>query len=472
MLARNDRKSNYAKFSRYGLTLGIILALMLACFQESTAGTLITLEGCRERALVNSEDLRVEKTRREQAHLRTREQRTHYLPKVTASGHYLGSRNRFEWDVESSLFDPLGRIISPATINPLTGRPINDVSGHHIMKQTAYYTKVEARQPLYMGGKINAANRMSEVAEHISLKAVEAKRQDVIVEADQTYWRFVAVGEKLQSARKYVELLEALEAKVNHAVDTGLVHRNELLKVRVRRNEALLDLERAKNGRELLRMSLCRIMGFDPGTSLKIADEEITIPAADELPEAPVLSVIDRPDYRMLEDKVDLTRENERLVRSDFLPRVGLTAGYHYLGGVELYQTSLEGRGYYLMASAEIPLWQWGEGKYKTQSAKLDSHIAELDLQKYKKLMELEIRQAFFAMSEAHSRCAMTEAALEEAEANMEMSRDFYELGMEQLTDHLEAQSRRQQAEAEHITAKSEFKIEETNYRRSLGKCP
>jgi outer membrane protein TolC len=213
-------------------------------------------------------------------------------------------------------------------------------------------------------------------------------------------------------------------------------------------------------------------MGLDPDTSLEIADKEITIPSADEIPEAPVLSVTDRPDYRMLEDKVDLQRENERLVRSDFLPRIGLTAGYHYLGGIELYQTSLEGRGYYLMASAEIPLWQWGEGRYKTQSAKLDSHIAELELEKYKKLMELEIRQAFFAMSEARSRCAMTATALEEAEANMEMSRDFYELGMEQLTDYLEAQARRQQAEAENIAARAEFKIEETNYRHSLGECP
>ncbi len=457
---------------RYRLATGIVLALALACFQESTAGTLITLEGCRERAIVNSEDLRAEKTRREQAHLRTREQRTHYLPKVTASGHYLNSRSRFEWDVSPSLFDPLGRIISPGSINPLTGRPINDVSGHHVMKQTAYYTRVQAEQPLYMGGKISAANRMSEMAEHISLKAVEDRRLDVVVEADHNYWRFVAVGEKLQAARTYVELLEALEAKVSHAVETGLAHRNELLKVRVRRNEALLDLERAKNGRELLRMSLCRIMGLDPDTSLEIADKEITIPSADEIPEAPALSVADRPDYRMLEDKVDLQRENERLVRSDFLPRIGLTAGYHYLGGVELYQTSLEGRGYYLMASAEIPLWQWGEGKYKTQSAKLDSHIAELELEKYKKLMELEIRQAFFAMSEAHSRCAMTATALEEAEANTEMSRDFYELGMEQLTDHLEAQARRQQAEAENIAARAEFKIEETNYRHSLGECP
>ena len=454
---------------RYGMITACVLILMLYGFQEAVAGTPVTRDSCREEALLNSEDLMIEQARSRQARLRTQEHRTHYLPKVSGHGHYVTSRNRFEWDVDKALFDPLGGIVDPATINPLTGRPISDVSGHHIAKQSAYLAGIRAEQPLYMGGRIRAANRMSDIAEQVSLKDIEAQRQTVVAEADHTYWRAVAVKEQLVAARTYLELLKALEDRVSHAVDTGLVHRNELLKVQVRRNEAMLTLERAKNGQELLRMLLCRIMGYDLDRSLEIVDSKIIIPPPNEIHDAPALSVTDRPDYRMLEDNIDIQREKERLVRADFLPQVGLSAGYSYIGGVKIYQTSLSSQGYYLMASAEVPLWQWREGRYRKESAKLDSHIAELDLRKYEKLMELEIQQAFFAMSEAHSRCGMTEAALEQAEASMAMSEDFYELGLEELTDYLEAQARWRQAQAEHIGAKAEFKIQETNYLKAVG---
>lgn len=455
---------------KHFIVIIVVLLLLFDSAFNSHAAIEVTPESCRRRAILQSEDLKAEETRRDQADLRTKEHRTHYLPKISAAGYYLNTRGRYDWDVDRALFAPLGQQVPLDTINPLTGRPIDDVSGHHIMKQSAWYTTIRAEQPLYMGGKIRAANKMAEVAEGISLESVEASRQSVIAEADQAYWRFVAVNEQVQAAAAYVDLLDALEGRVSHAVDTGLVHRNELLKVRVRRNEAALDLERARNGSELLRMSLCRIMGYDLATPLEPAHGEIVVPRREEIPAEPDLSVRRRPEYRMLEDKVELNRENERLVRSDYLPQVGVTAGYGYLGDIEVYRTDISREGFYVIAEAKVPIWQWGEGRYRKESAKLDSRLAELDLQKYEKLMELEVQQAFFAMSEAHARCGMTGTGLKQAEASMETSKDFYEVGLETLTDYLESQSRWRQALAEHIAAKAEFKIQETNYLKATGK--
>lgn len=454
------------------LILCLALAMALSGFHESGASVTVTLEECRKAALMHSKELRIEEARRQQAHLRTREQRTHYLPKLSASGHYVNTRNRFAWEVDPVLFNPLGGVVPLSTINPATGRPINEVSGHTIMKQSAWATGIRAEQPLYMGGKIRAANRMAVMAEEISRHSIEAQRQSVLAEVDHTYWRYVGVTKHLLAAKAYVELLDALEAQVSHAVETGLVHRNELLKVMVRRNEALLEHERAKNGQELLRMSLCRLVGYDLDTPLDVVDDEIQVPPYGTLRENAPPSPRSRPDYRMLEGKVSLMKENETIVWSDFLPSVGLAAGYAYIDGVELYNTSLSSHGQYVMVSATVPLWQWGEGRYQRQSARLDSHIARLELENYEKLMELEIRQALFALSEAHRRCMMTATALKEANEYMVMIRDFYELGLGQLTDYLEAQARWQQVQAEHMSAKVEYKIQETNYRRIVGALP
>lgn len=64
-------------------------------------------------------------------------------------------------------------------------------------------------------------------------------------------------------------------------------------------------------------------------------------------------------------------------VRSDFLPRVGLVAGYNYMNGVKLNGTKLISDDVFaVMLSVKIPLFHWGEGLRKIKSAKIEQQMA------------------------------------------------------------------------------------------------
>jgi outer membrane protein TolC len=181
----------------------------------------------------------------------------------------------------------------------------------------------------------------------------------------------------------------------------------------------------------------------------------------------------------MLQKNLELQKQNEKLIRSDFLPQVGLRVSYDYLKSLEVSKGSdVYGikKGYVineanptLMATVSIPLFQWGEGKNKIKQAKVDAEIAKAEFDKYDKLMHLEINQARQNLIQAYKHNNAAVENLEQAEENMKISKNDYEAGMELLTDYLEAQAQWQKAYAECIKSKTNYKIANTMYLKSTG---
>ncbi len=85
-------------------------------------------------------------------------------------------------------------------------------------------------------------------------------------------------------------------------------------------------------------------------------------------------------------------------------------------------------------------------------------------------MKELELSGNRFKLSDAQTRVNLTRSALAQAEENLKVSRDQYDVGMESLTNLLEAQAQWQQAWSDWVDAKAALKVCETEYLKSLGK--
>ena len=109
---------------------------------------------------------------------------------------------------------------------------------------------------------------------------------------------------------------------------------NDVLKAQVKYNDALLQLQQAEHGKQLAQMNLCRLVGLDLNTELVLTDSlSATItPGVLALPDG----LEQRPDYNMLEKQMEMKRKEINVTRADFLPQVGVSAGYGYGGGLKL----------------------------------------------------------------------------------------------------------------------------------------
>jgi outer membrane protein TolC len=123
-----------------------------------------------------------------------------------------------------------------------------------------------------------------------------------------------------------------------------------------------------------------------------------------------------------------------------------------------------------LLAGLKIPIFQWGQGKNKVNSAKATKEIKELELEKNKKLLELQIEQAKLNLQDALLRISIYEKALEQANENLRISNDNYELGFETISDLLMARLDWQKTYSDLIDAKTDFKIKEITYLKVTGR--
>jgi outer membrane protein TolC len=122
-----------------------------------------------------------------------------------------------------------------------------------------------------------------------------------------------------------------------------------------------------------------------------------------------------------------------------------------------------------IMASLSIPIFHFGEGAKKIQSAKIAKNIQQEECNKNEKLLQIEMQYVTRSLEEALLLITTADIALEQAETNLKQSQDNYDVGMGTLLDVLDAQTQWQEAYSNSIEAKIDYKIKEIEYLKAMG---
>lgn len=407
----------------------------------------VSLSECREMALTHSEELQQADNTIQQAKLDRKIAATAYLPKIdgAATGAYM--------------------------------LPDIDMMGMELSMRGTYMAGLSLTQPIYAGGKISTGNRLARIGEEVASEQYRMKRMDVIADADNAYWTYIAVGRKVRMLESYKAQMDTLHKQTETALSAGLATENDLLRIEAKRSEISYQLQKVKNGADLCRMSLCRIVGVDFNTQIEAVDTTFIISRPGQL--AP--DIASRPELHLLEKQVAAGKEQIRMARADMLPTVGLGLSYMYYGNIKLNsmidvggtkvpfsQEFRDGIGMAVL-SVKIPIFHWGEIHKKVRKAKYELKNAELDLQKNTKLLNIEVQQAIRNVQDGYELINTAEKGLQQADENLRVMRNRYAASMAPLTDLLDAQSQWQQAESNLIEAQTQYKIYETEYLRATG---
>ena len=142
-----------------------------------------------------------------------------------------------------------------------------------------------------------------------------------------------------------------------------------------------------------------------------------------------------------------IARQQVKLNRSELLPKVGIKGSYDYVHGLELNEKNfLDNASFSVLLNVSIPLFHFGERTNKVRAAKAKLEQTRLEQENMNEQMLLELTQAANNLDEAQLESTIAERSLQQAEENMRVSRSQYDVGLETLSDHLEAQAMWQQA--------------------------
>lgn len=469
------------------------------------AQRILTLDSCRNLALSNNKELRMAQEKIKAAHYQQKAAFTNFLPKIDFTGTYMRTQKEISLlsDDQKNAIGNMGTSVGmelqqfgqqmqqiaaahPELLPLLT--PLSGVMGQipgalngvgqslvdafRTDTRNLYAGAATLTQPLFMGGKIIAYNKITKYAEQLAASQHATGMQDVILSTDQAYWQVISLVNKKQLAESFLKLVQKLDSDVNKMVEQGVATTADALSVRVKVNEAEMTLTQVEDGLNLSKMVLCQLCGIPLNTEIRLADEDmkdLTLP--NTYTESNVSTALaNREELKSLELATKIYQQKVNVARAEYLPSIGLTANYLFtnpslVNGFENRFRGMWGVG----VVVSIPVFHWGEGIYKVRAAKAEANIARYRLDDAREKIELQVTQSSYKVNEATKKLAMAEKNMEKAEENLRYANLGFKEGVIPTSNVLEAQTAWLSAQSGKIDAQIDLKMSEIYLNKSMG---
>ena len=508
----------------------LLILISLLTFAPADAETL-SLDSCRARALRANKQMGMARMKKRTAENARKAARTKYLPHIDISGGYMyssrgisilsdeqqallgnagtaaaqaiGSKTapimgNMSQNVTSAIHNMAAQgIITPAQAQALgslagqagssfsqmgqemaqqlaqagdaLGQQIADAfktNTHHVFTASAILT-----QPIYMGGAITAGNRMADIAERVADTNMEATEDNVLYGIDNAYWTVVSLRQKQRLAESYLELVRKLESDIRKMIRNGVATKADGLKVSVAVNEADMTKAKVDNGLALAKMSLCQQCGMPLDSDITLEDEN-----KDELQTEPVGdydtagALERRHELQMLNDAIEITKQQTKLARAGYMPQVALMSGVLFSNPSVYNSFERKFKGAFNVGvMVRIPVLDWGETMYNVRASRYATTLAQLKLSEAQEMIELQISQCTFKVREANKNLYTARRNIEKAEENLRCANLGFKEGVMQTSDVMAAQTAWLQAQTQRIDAEIEVKLSETALKKALG---
>ncbi len=476
-----------------------LLTILLHLTFIVKAQTSLSLDSCRALALTNNKDLLISHEKINAAHYQRKAAFTNYLPNFSATGAYMRNQKEFSLlnndqkaalsGLGSNLAGPIGQAAAgiiatypelAPLISSLSGSlpAALDQAGNSLVDalrtdtRNVYAGAITLTQPLYMGGKIRAYNKITKYAEELARQQHNGGMQEVIMSTDQAYWQGISLVNKKKLAEGYLKLLQQLDSDVEKMIAEGVATKADGLSVRVKVNEAEMTLTKVEDGLSLARMLLCQLCGLDLSSPITLADENM-----ENIPLIPTDTHFDlstayenRPEIRSLELATQIYKQKVNVTRAEHLPSIALMGNYMVTNPSVFNSFENKFKGMWNVGvMVQLPIWHWGEGIYKTKAAKAEARIAQYQLQDAREKIELQVNQAAFKVNEAGKKLVMASQNMEKAEENLRYATLGFREGVIATSNVLEAQTAWLSAQSEKIDAQIDVKLTEIYLKKSLG---
>ena len=463
----------------------------------------LTLDSCRAMALKSNKELRISAEKINVAHYEKKAAFTNYLPKIAAMGTYMrtqkeisllsndqkGAIGNIGTAAQGSIQETvqqlaasspeLGALLQPlAPLIPGIGNKLNGigkglVDALHKDTRNMYAGVVTLTQPIFMGGKIAAYNKITRYAEQLAQSQHATGMQDIILGTDQAYWQVISLVNKKKLAESYLRLVQQLDSDIDKMIAEGVATKADGLSVKVKVNEAEMKLTQVEDGLSLSKMVLCQLCGIPLNEDIRLADEEVeNLLVADEAQASDnvATALANREELRSLDLAAKIYAQKVNVTRAEFLPTVALTANYMVTNPSLVNGFENKFRGMWAVgAMVKIPIWNWGAGMYKVKAAKAEANIARYQLSDVKEKVELQVNQATFKVNEAGKKLAMATKNMEKAEENLRYAKLGFSEGVIPTSNVLEAQTAWLSAQSDKIDAQIDVKLTQVYLRKSMG---
>lgn len=420
------------------ITIFGCIFLCVASFSQET----YTLEQCKELALKNNAKAQNSQLAIEMAEQTKKEAFTNYFPSVSAIGAGFKSS------------DPM--------------MSMNMGGGTLEMLNDGMIGAVSASQPVFTGGQIVNGNKLAKEGLKVSKLQKIISDNEILQTTEQYYWQFISMTEKIKTIEDAGKMLEQLYSDVNISVQAGLTTKNDLLKVELEQNRLKANKLKLANGLNLVRMAMAQHVGIVLSDSFIIAlPTDQNVPTPLEFQTGHKDAVLQRAEYLLLTENVDITKLQLKMKLGEYMPTVAVGIGYNYMlfdNGSASESKNDFGMGF---ATVSVPISGWWGGSYAIHKKRMEAQVAENTREQASQMLLLQMQQLWNELGENYQQIQLAKQSITLAEENVNLNNNYYKAGTAILSDLLDAQYRLQQNLDQYSEAVINYRMILSNYLRA-----
>ena len=442
-----------------------MICLILICACPVFAQRALTLDESKQLALQNNAKIKNGVLEIEASRQTRKAAVTKYFPSISASGAMFESqKNLMEISTNGGnlpVYD--GKDLSSLPTTKLFAYTPASTMG---LMKSGTFGILTAVQPIFAGGRIWNGNRLASLGEDVSEEKNRLAQNEVLLKTEEQYWLLSSLNEKHKTILRYEELLNKLLAQVEDAYSSGIVSKNDLLKVKVKRSEVLLNKSKLENGRKLATMAFCQYIGIPYDSTLVLSD---SLPI-DGVPQSYFVdhkeALKNRSEYSLLQALVRAEELQSNMKLGEYLPQVAV-------GVTGLYMKLDEGQDRTLgmaFGTVSIPISGWWEASHTLQERSIKEQMAQNTMKDNSELLLLQMQKTWQDLTDAYKQVRLGEEAKLQADENLKVNRDCYSNGMSNLSDLLEAQALQQQMNDQLTDARASYRSKQIVYLQVTGR--
>lgn len=316
---------------------------------------------------------------------------------------------------------------------------------------------VSVTQPVYAGGAINGAIELAERKSTAARLATELSRDNIRLRLTGFYLDLYkysnmrrVVNENITNARQVLE-------DMRHRYQQGMILLNDITRYELLLSDMDLQLIRIDNMMSILNNNLASTAGLPEGTVIQ-PDTALLNRSLSILSEAEWQSnaSTNSPALKLAGQSVAINRTAEKLIKADFMPKVGLRAEWSLNGPIltEVPPINRNISYWFIGVGVSYNLSSLWHANRKLSSGRARTAQALDQLEAERTQLQMDVRSDYIKYMEAYHELKTRDKGVELAVRNYNTISTRYNEGMALITDQVDAANARLEAEQNLVNAR------------------
>jgi outer membrane protein TolC len=311
----------------------------------------------------------------------------------------------------------------------------------------------------------------ADAAEALARAKLEIARRGLTATVTKAYYALIAAQRKYATAQEGVDQSQRF-LTISQALEQGReVAHSDVVKADLQKNTQEQALEEVKLGMAIAHLDLAVLLSRDFDENFTVVDDLDAAPTLPPLPEVEAMASRGNPTLGAAMQALRTASLDVSIARQAYLPTLTVDAVY----GIEanafaLHSTvasnkevgPLPNLGYFITASLNIPVWDWGVRRSKVRQAELKQAEATVDLSVAQRTAIRNLRGAYSEAETARQQAALQRRAVDLSSESLRLNTLRYQAGEATILELVDAQSAL-------IQARNAFSDGMVRYRIAIG---